>query len=138
MRTPTKKETQNKEWTVQSEKVQCVKVDTPTLGYQKAWKCAKTMDSEGKIESRNLRRVTVTRTHTHMQKSTKLQRSSWFVVLGADVIVDRDHHELSLKRGSAKDQEETEIWCTKVTKKHADHARPVSRTWTWRSDGERT
>ena len=52
--TPTIEEAQNKGETVQSEKVECMTTETPASDDQKAWKCATTTDSEGKIESRNL------------------------------------------------------------------------------------
>ena len=53
----------------------------------------------------------------------KLQTSSRFEVLGADVNVDRSQHEVSLERDPAKNQEETETWCTKVTKKRSSRCK---------------
>ena len=60
----------------------------------------------------------------------KLQTSDRFEVLGADVIVDRNHQEVSLERDSAKNQEETEAWCTKVTKKRSSRCKDTQLTQT--------
>ena len=54
VRTPTIQEAQNKRETVQSERVQCVKVDTSTLDDQKAWTCVKTPGSYGKNRIKKL------------------------------------------------------------------------------------
>ena len=60
----------------------------------------------------------------------KVQTSNRFEVLGADVKMDRGQHEVSLGRGPAKNQEETETWCTKVTKKRSSKFRDTQLTQT--------
>ena len=60
----------------------------------------------------------------------QLQTSSGFEVLAADVNVDRSQHEVSLERDPAKNQEETETWCTKVTKKRSSRCKDTQLTQT--------
>ena len=148
MRTPTIEEAQNKEETVQSEKVQCVKVDTPTLDDHKAWNSVKTSDSHGK--NRIKKHVTCdidmdprlrvrsnfldgsSQGSVGQARSIKLKMSHRFEVLGADVMVDRNQHEVSLERDSAKNQDETEAWCTNVTKKRSSRCKDAQLTHTMR------
>ena len=54
VRTPTMEEPENKGETLQSENVQCVKVDTPTSDVQKTWQCVKTADSAVKTRIKKL------------------------------------------------------------------------------------
>ena len=55
--------------------------------------------------------------HASKARSTQLQTSNRFEVLGADMIVNRNHQEGSLERDPDKNQDETETGCTRVTKK---------------------
>ena len=63
-------------------------------------------------------------------RSMKLQLSNRIEVLAADVNMDRSQHEVSLARDPAKNQEETETWCTKVTKKRSSRFRDTQLTQT--------
>ena len=100
-----------------------------------------------KNESRNLRLVLVTRIHAFVEEATfwmtavriiavarsmKLQTSNRFEVLGADVNVDRSQHEVSLESDPAKNQDETESWCTKVTKQRSSRFKDTQLTHTMR------
>ena len=145
MRTPTIEEAENKGETLQSENVQCVKVDTPTLD-QKSWKSVKTADSD--VEHRIKKLVTCNsdkdprwrvrnnlldgsrQGHVSKAGSVKWQTSNRFEVLGADVKMDRGQHEVSLGRDPAKNQEKTVTWCTKVTKKRSSRFRDTQLTQT--------
>ena len=60
----------------------------------------------------------------------KLQTSNRFEALGADVIVERNQHEVSFERDPAKNQEQTEIWRTKVTKKRSSRCKNPQPTKT--------
>ena len=60
----------------------------------------------------------------------KLQMSYRFEVFGAYVQRDRSQHEVSLGRDSVKNPEETESWCTTVTKKRASRFSDTQRTQT--------
>ena len=76
----------------------------------------------------------------------ELQTSNRFEVLRSDVEMHRSQNEVSHGRDPAKKQDETETWCTRVTKRRSlrfrdtqliqDRAPPVSRKSTWRGDGE--
>ena len=68
--------------------------------------------------------------YVSVARSMKLQASSRFEVLAADVIMDRSQHEVSVERDQAKNQEETETWCTKVTKKRSSRFRDTQLTQT--------
>ena len=59
----------------------------------------------------------------------KLQTSR-FEVLAADVNVHRSQDEVSLERDPAKNQEETETWCTKVTKRRSSRCKDTQLTQT--------
>ena len=59
-----------------------------------------------------------------------MHTSNRFEVLGADVNMGRSQHEVRLERDSAKSQEETESWCTKVTKKRASRFKDTQFTQT--------
>ena len=56
-------------------------------------------------------------------RSMKLQASNRFEVLVADVNMDSSQHEVTLEEDPAKNQEETETWCTKVTEKRSSRFR---------------
>ena len=145
VRTPTIEEAQNKGETLQSEHVQCVKVDRPTSD-QKTWKCVKTTDYDAENRIKKLvtwnsdkdPRLLVrsnfldgsSQGYVSKARSMKLQTSNRFEVLGADVNMDRSQHEVSLERNPAKNQEETETWCTKVTRKHSSRCKNTQLTQT--------
>ena len=63
-------------------------------------------------------------------KDTCLCTSDGFEVLGENVILDRSQHEERLERDSAKNQEETQTWCTKVTKKRSVRFKDTQLTQT--------
>ena len=60
----------------------------------------------------------------------KLQTSNRFEVLGAGVKRDRSQHEVGLERDPAKNLEETETWCPKVTKKRSSRFKDTQLTQT--------
>ena len=62
----------------------------------------------------------------------KLQTSNRFEVLGADVNMNRSQHEVIFGRDPAKTQEETETWCSKVTKKRSSRIKDTQITQTVR------
>ena len=147
VRTPTIEEAQNMEENVRSAKFQSVKVDTPTLD-QKLSTCVKTAGSEEQIRFKKLATCSSDKEPHSLAGSVKLQTPNGFEVLGADVIVDQQHHEVSLEKRRSQEPRENRELVHQGDKEalfemqghsiHADHAPPGSRKWTWRRDCERS
>ena len=104
VRTPTIVEAQNMREIVRSGKVHSVKVDTPVLD-QKPWICVKTSGSDEQIPFKKFATCSSDKDPHLIAGSMKLLTPNRCEVLGADVIVDQQHYEVSLERDTAKNKE---------------------------------
>ena len=89
VRTSTIEEAQNKEETLQSENVQCVKFDTPTSDNQKTWKCVKTADSAVKRRIKKL----VTCDKTFRKAMIELGRSEKIIIEMDQLASEKHTHD---------------------------------------------